>query len=88
MAVDDHAIDSLRTWFDLEYKELKEEWKTGQYGKLSDCPSFKATTAYREAMNVLIKAYYRPEYYEQHKIEPLKKMVDEELEIEYFWKGK
>lgn len=38
MAVDDHAINSLRTWFDLEYEELKKEWKSGQYGNLSECP--------------------------------------------------
>lgn len=86
MAVDDHAIDSLRTWFDLEYEELKKEWKSGQYEKFSDCPSFKATTAYREAMNVLIKACYLPQYVNDHKIVPLKKMIEDELEIENFWK--
>jgi hypothetical protein len=31
MAVDDHAIDSLRKWIELEYYELKMEWKSGQY---------------------------------------------------------
>ncbi len=88
MAVDDHAIESLRTWFDLEYAELKKEWKSGQYGELSDCPSFKATAAYREAMHVLIKACYRSQYVNQYKFETLKEMIDEELEIENFWKEK
>lgn len=86
MAVDDHAIDSLRTWFDMEYEELKKEWKSNQYEKLSDCPSYKSTAAYREAMNVLIKACYLPQYVESHKVRTLKDMIDEEIELENFWK--
>ncbi|EWG08400.1 hypothetical protein [Cytobacillus firmus] len=82
MTVDDHAIDSLRTWFDLAYEELKKEWKSGQYEKLSDCPSFKAAAAYNEAINVLHKGSNFPEVAE----EQLKKALDEELEIENFWK--
>jgi hypothetical protein len=88
MAVDDHAIDSLRVWYDIEYEELKKEWKSDAYQKLSDCPSFKAANAYREAMNVLIKACYRPEYLEEHKIKTLKQLIDEDLEIEEFWKNR
>jgi hypothetical protein len=88
MAVDDHAIDSLRVWFDIEYEDLKKEWKSNKYEKLSDCPSFKGANAYREAMNVLIKACYLPEYLEAHKIKPLKQMLDEELEIEEFWESR
>jgi hypothetical protein len=88
MAVDDHAIDSLRTWFDIEYEQLKEEWKSNEYENLSDCPSFKGAKAYREAMNILIKACYLPEYFEAHKIQTLKQMIDEELEIEEFWESR
>jgi hypothetical protein len=87
MAVDDHAIDSLRVWFDIEYDELKKEWKSNQHEKLSDCPSFKATKAYREAMNILIKAYYLPEYFEKFKVRTLKEMIDEDLELEE-WKNR
>jgi hypothetical protein len=82
MAVDDHAINSLRTWFDIEYEELKKEWKSGQYETLSDCPSFKVTYTYREALNVLIKG---SRYIDETQ---LKKMIDEELEVENFWKEK
>jgi hypothetical protein len=82
MAVDDHAINSLRTWFEIEYERLKTEWKSGQYEKLSDCPSFKVTYTYREALNVLIKG---PRFIDESQ---LKKMIDEELEIENFWKEK
>jgi hypothetical protein len=86
MAVDDHAIDSIRTWFDLEYDELKMEWKSGQYPKLSDCPSYEGAAAYREAMNVLIKACYLPEYVKHYKIGSLKRRINEELKIDNFWK--
>jgi hypothetical protein len=34
MSVDDHAINSLRVWFDIEYEELKKEWKSNEYEKL------------------------------------------------------
>lgn len=82
MVVDDHAINSLRTWFEIEYEKLKTEWKGGQYENFSDCPSFKVTYTYREALNVLIKG---PQYIDETQ---LKKMIDEELEIEHFWKEK
>lgn len=26
MAGDDHAINSLKIWIDIEYEELKKEW--------------------------------------------------------------
>lgn len=83
--VDDHAIDSLRVWFDIEYDYLKKEWQSGNYKKLSECPSFKAVTAYRDALNVLIKACYLPEFAEKYKIPPLKKSINEDLEVERFW---
>ena len=84
MAVDDHAIKSLKTWFDIAYEDLKKEWKSGQYERLSDCPSFQTAAAYRDAMNVLIKGCYHPEVIEGQ----LKRMLDEELEIEGFWEEK
>lgn len=83
MVVDDHAINSLKTWFDLSYEELKKEYLSGQFGKLSDCPSFNATAAYREAMNVLHKGSSFPGVMESE----LKNMLDEELKVENFWKG-
>lgn len=86
MAIDDHAIESLRNWFDFEYEELKKEWTSNKYEKLSHCPSFKSATAYREAMNVLIKACYSSEYLESRRVRTLEQMIDEELELENFWK--
>lgn len=84
--VDDHAINSLKTWFDLAYEELKKEWVSGQYENLSHCPSFKATTAYREAMVVLIKATYQSQDLERLSFQSVKEMLDEDLELENFRK--
>lgn len=67
----DHAIDALRVFYDIALDELKEDWNSGQYKKLSDCPSYSETKAYREAMNVLIKAYYLPEYVNDYLRPPL-----------------
>lgn len=74
--VDDHAIDALKVWFEIEYEHLKKEWKSGQYGKLSECPSFKVTHTYKEAINILIKG---TQYIDETE---LKQMIDEDLEIE------
>lgn len=81
MTVDDHAIDSLRTWFLIAYEELKKEWVSGSYEEVSHCPSFHAANAYREAMNVLIRAYHRSEG-DKYTIKPLNERIEEELDIE------
>jgi hypothetical protein len=79
MAVDDHAINSLKTWYDIAYEELKKEWKTGEYDRLADCPSFKAAHTYREALDVLIKG---PQSFNEKR---LKSLIDEDLELEELW---
>jgi hypothetical protein len=84
MAVDDHAIDSLRVWFNIEYEELKKEWKSKKYSTLSECPAYKATAAYKEAMNVLIKACYG----NSRKIKSLEQQIAEEVEVEEFWENR
>ncbi|MDR4950411.1 hypothetical protein [Neobacillus cucumis] len=71
MAVDDHAINSLRVWFDIAYEDLKNEWKSNEYEKLPDCPSFRTAYTYREALNVLIKG---PKYVDETQ---LKRMIEE-----------
>jgi hypothetical protein len=79
MAVDDHAINSLKTWYDIAYEELKKEWKTDEYDRLADCPSFNAAHTYREALDVLIKG---PRSFNE---ERLKSLIDEDLELEELW---
>ena len=83
MVADDHAIDSLKVWFEIEYRELKKEWQSSKYEKLSDCPSFKLTYTYKEAIDILIKG---TDSIADHKSEALKKMIEEELETENHWK--
>lgn len=82
MIVDDHAVNSLRTWFDIAYEDLKKEWRSNEYGRLSDCPSFKLAHTYHEALNVLIKG---PKHFEETE---LKRMLAEELETEKHWENK
>lgn len=82
MTVDDHAINSLKTWFDIAYEDLKKEWISGQFEQLSYCPSFKATAAYHEAINILYKG---PNFLDVAEAQ-LKKSIDEELKTENFWK--
>ncbi|MGG0656492.1 hypothetical protein [Rummeliibacillus pycnus] len=88
MAVDDRAINNLRTWYDSEYEALKDEWKSGQFERFTNCPSFKSTSAYRKALNILIEERYLPEYVESYKIPPLRKSISEVLHNENFWKEK
>lgn len=78
--VDDHAVNSMRAYFNAAYDELKKEWKSNKYERLSDCPSFKLAHTYREAMYVLIKG---PKHVDETE---LKREIDEELEIENHWK--
>jgi hypothetical protein len=81
----DHAIDGLKIFFDITFEQLVEEWKSGKYKKLSDCPSYNETNAYRGAINFLVKACYLPEFAQSYIIAPLSKMTREEIEIENFW---
>lgn len=73
----DHAIDALRVYYDIALDELKEDWNSGDYKKISDCPSYKEAKAYREAMNVLIKAHYHPEYISNY----LRPTLTEEIKL-------
>ena len=76
----DHAIEGLQVYFDLAFEELLEEWKSGHFQRLADCPSCKEVNAYREALNVLVKACYLPEYVKDHLIPPIYQKVKEQIE--------
>lgn len=83
MGVDDHAMDALRVFYEVAFDELVKEWKSKEYQELFECPSFKTVYTYLEALHILIKG---PETIGEDKAERLKRMLDEELEIEHFWK--
>lgn len=76
MIIDDHAIDSLKPYFQVAYEELKKEWQSNQYETLSHCPSFKATNTYITALNILSKGT------DQADETQLKQMIEEDEEIE------
>jgi hypothetical protein len=54
----DHAINSINIYFEITMEELYDEWKTGQYKKLSECPSYEEASTYRKAINVMKKYCY------------------------------
>lgn len=61
MAATDHVIDSIMSFFEPEYEELLSEWKSNQFPKMSDCPSWGSCKAMNEAIHVLEKyAYGKP----------------------------
>lgn len=84
MVVDDHVIDSLRRYFENAYQELKKEWESNEYEQLANCPSFKVAAAYYDAMIILINGSDRLAAIEGQ----LRRILDEELEVENFWKEK
>jgi hypothetical protein len=54
----DHAIDSLQPYLEVEIDYVREEWATGKYNKLSECPSYPAAKALVDAIHRLEKYYY------------------------------
>ncbi|MEK4108591.1 hypothetical protein NST28_31435 [Paenibacillus sp. FSL R10-2791] len=53
----DHAIDSLSAFYEIALKRLYDEWATGKYIKLSDCPLYKECNTYRKAIKVMRDSY-------------------------------
>lgn len=51
----DHAINALRPYYDVEMDMFIEEWKSGEYKKFSDCPSYHSLKALVDAMNCMKK---------------------------------
>ena len=51
----DHAIDALYVYVDIEAEFFAEEWKSGNYKKFSDCPSYDSAKALVDATNIMRK---------------------------------
>jgi hypothetical protein len=68
----DHAIDSIQTYLEIEMEQLYDEFMTGKYKKLSDCPSYGHVSTYRKAINVMEKFCYGDRF----KSMPLKEMIE------------
>ena len=57
----DHAIDYLKEYMNMDENEFVREWKTGEYQKISDCPSYSEVKTYCDAINILVAHYYGKE---------------------------
>jgi hypothetical protein len=54
----DHAINALRPYLEVEMDCVREEWTSGEYSKISDCPSYPAAKAIVDAIHKLEKYYH------------------------------
>lgn len=54
----DHAIEAVKMHLEPELDFLKEEWSSGEYKKLSDCPTYSSAKAMVDAIHVMEKYYY------------------------------
>ncbi|NMD69596.1 hypothetical protein HHO41_04785 [Bacillus sp. DNRA2] len=54
----DHVIGAIQTYYEIELDDVADELRSGKYGKLSDCPSYRSAKAMLEAIRVLERAYY------------------------------
>jgi hypothetical protein len=74
----DHAINAITVYFEISMDHLYDEWKSGEYKRLSDCPTYRETSTYREAINVMKKFYYG-----NQEPAPLEELIDA-----YIWRSR
>lgn len=68
----DHVIEYIENYMSCDEGAFIKEFKSGNYKKISDCPSYKRVKAYCDCINVLVKANYHEEYVEASLITPKK----------------
>lgn len=51
----DHVLDAIKSFYDVYLDGFLEEWRTGEYKKLSDCPSYDEVKAIIDSMNCIRK---------------------------------
>lgn len=66
----DHVMDYIQSYMESDVYELKEEYQSKQYGKLSNCPTYYLVKAYCEAYNVLVKEHYHKDDVKGYLISP------------------
>lgn len=54
----DHVIDAIGVHLDIRIAILTEDWQSGKYRKLSDCPPYEDCRALVEAIHCLERHYY------------------------------
>lgn len=71
----DHVIDYIQNYMNCyDVGELANEYKSGLYKKLSDCPSYSTVKAYCDAINILTKACYNAETAKMYCTSPSKEI--------------
>lgn len=51
----DHVIDFILNYMSSDKDQLIDEWKSGKYEKMSDCPTYPYIKAYCDAVRSLNK---------------------------------
>lgn len=59
----DHAIEYLIDYMQFDKSEFIKEWTSGDYEKISECPSYNTVKTYCEAINLMSKFYCNSKYY-------------------------
>lgn len=54
----DHAINGLKEHLHAERDDVIEQWRSGNYKKLPDCPSYEAAKAIVDAIHIMEKYYW------------------------------
>ncbi|MBD5548680.1 MAG: hypothetical protein HDQ97_15030 [Lachnospiraceae bacterium] len=49
----DHVIDFILNYMDFDKEDFINEWRSGTYRKMSDCPTYSYVKAYCDAIMVL-----------------------------------
>ena len=49
----DHVIDFIIEYMQMDEEDFINEWRTGKYKKLSDCPTYPYVKAYCDAITIL-----------------------------------
>lgn len=73
----DHVIDYISDYMYSDVENLKTEYKSGKYEKLSQCPSYSTVQAYCKCINILARGKYCEDEL-QHYITSPKKMMEGE----------
>ncbi len=68
----DHLIGYIREYMAMDESEFLNEWYSGEYDSIKDCPSYDLVKAYCDAIRILAKAAYKPEYVKDFTITPIK----------------
>lgn len=57
----DHIMGRIYDYMSFDVEDLRKQYESKKYKKLSDCPSYGSVKAYCESYNALVKYYYGDE---------------------------